>query len=433
MGDNVDKSDSESSLDSNGLSSAERRYLDMVEKGSFGQMQNSSSSSSSSSSQTIAMDKSIVRTRREKALAAETVADVLDNCEDNDIGDIIDESKLESAAAGWFEPLDIPKNFTSVNEIQQILAPLFQPNVSSTSMTQIKDNLWSLFCFLARDAVTIGEESSDSKEIYRQCNIHFCGLMSGSLKDASHFETNFYKYLPRGTLPENFVEWVEQQKSTKMSEAFLKINYIKSMDKIQQQELWFGKKIWTKGGEIKTFINTKVNGLWRNDLASGESPSGQLFALRSRCWPDEATKRSKNALAAYLKQHASSNKSTSELQNERYQRLLLKFDSSWYPTFWMTLVLCGKPAGRMGRLTLGGGRGVSRIDPGMFSGTEPEKEVEEVLRTVPFSRESLRTMRAHNINPAHPDAPIQLRQAKRSRGEMSGDSTDTSSVSARTR
>ena len=84
------------------------------------------------------MDKSIVRTRRGKALAIETAADALDNSEDNDIGDIIDESKLESAAAGWFEPLDIPKNFTSVNEIQQILAPLFQPNVSSTSMTQFK-------------------------------------------------------------------------------------------------------------------------------------------------------------------------------------------------------------------------------------------------------------------------------------------------------
>ena len=78
MDDNGDKSDSDTSLDSKGLSSAERRYLEMVEKSSFDQMQNSSSSSSSLSSQRTAIDKSIVRTRREKALAVETVADGVD-------------------------------------------------------------------------------------------------------------------------------------------------------------------------------------------------------------------------------------------------------------------------------------------------------------------------------------------------------------------
>ena len=48
MDDNGTISDSESSLDSKGLSSAERQYLDMVEKGALDSLQNLSSSSSSS-------------------------------------------------------------------------------------------------------------------------------------------------------------------------------------------------------------------------------------------------------------------------------------------------------------------------------------------------------------------------------------------------
>ena len=48
MDDNGPISDSESSLDSKGLSSAERQYLDMVEKGALDSLQNLSSSSSSS-------------------------------------------------------------------------------------------------------------------------------------------------------------------------------------------------------------------------------------------------------------------------------------------------------------------------------------------------------------------------------------------------
>ena len=98
MADKGTISDSDSSLDSKGLSSAERQYLDMVEKGAFDSLQNLSisSSSSSSSSQDINVGKLSIKTRKNKTESNAKIAELVGSVVETEEEDEIDESKLDS-------------------------------------------------------------------------------------------------------------------------------------------------------------------------------------------------------------------------------------------------------------------------------------------------------------------------------------------------
>ena len=58
----------------------------------------------------------------------------------------------------------------------------------------------------------------------------------------------------------------------------------------------------------------------------------------------------------------------SEKDQRHYRKLITNFDDEWFPKFWLTFVLCGKPCGDEMRRSLASGHALDRpSDRGLVS------------------------------------------------------------------
>jgi len=113
--------------------------------------------------------------------------------------------------------------------------------------------------------------------------------------------------------------------------------------------IYFGKQVMTKAEEVIKVIKNQVNALWipNHKLPSGNSPSGQLTALRERFWEVEALKRGREAQASFLHRSKDLPGTAEEKLRSRAEKMRTNMDPSWYPEWWLTFILCGKAAGNM--------------------------------------------------------------------------------------
>ena len=253
-------------------------------------------------------------------------------------------------------------------------------------------NLWALLCFLTYDSVLTMESKTDKKELWKLANAHFISLYTSTMGDMEYFQDNLLAWMPDHTLPGKhllnlqfnivdlllsaFLDVEIDKKRQKPQARFLKNTFLKGCSNEEILFLHFGNMVLRKAEEVVAEIKNRVNALWLppSRLPSGCSPSGQLTALRERFWMMEALKRARASQASFLYRNRDEEGTAAEKLRMRHENLEREVDPAWYPEWWLTFVLCGKPAMSRGRLSLNGCIGPDRDDKGMFATVEQGKQ-----------------------------------------------------------
>lgn len=155
------------------------------------------------------------------------------------------------------------------------------------------------------------------------------------------------------------------------------------------QKISFGEKVWKEANDFRNEINKFLNPLW-NDSAKESNKSGiasnsaRLLAIRKHCWPVDCEIRAVNTVKARL------NKVTPKKSFHRgdptCQQLVAEAIAKWtrggmpvhwYPQYWLTFILCGKPAGTHVKLSLNSGENPfdNKVDTAVKPATEILKDV----------------------------------------------------------
>jgi hypothetical protein len=81
-----------------------------------------------------------------------------------------------------------------------------------------------------------------------------------------------------------------------------------------------------------------------------------MHAIRERAWPKEAKKKSKKPGKVNKSQHPNwENMTLHEKREDLFAYWMALPDDDWYPDWWLTFLLCGKPAGSEMRPSLNSG------------------------------------------------------------------------------
>ena len=98
---------------------------------------------------------------------------------------------------------------------------------------------------------------------------------------------------------------IEKRRQKNPDKRLKKLSFMKGIEESEVLFIYFGKQVMTKAEEVIKVIKNQVNALWiaNHKLPSGNSPSGQLTALRERFWEVEAAKRARDAQASFLQRN----------------------------------------------------------------------------------------------------------------------------------
>jgi len=273
-------------------------------------------------------------------------------------GDSDDDEVEEDNIGDWKSPLSPDTDTPDVNDIEGFLACVNDKKMLST----VHQNLFTLMSFLALDACYFGEPIQDNGQLYENAYLKFMMVFNDSMLASSYWCENFYGFLPEGELP---LWWKTKiQKffhSRKIKKRFRSTTFCKGQPEEKIVLLFNGQTIYNKGKAAMREINNRVNNLWKDprDFPSGTTKAAVMHAIRERAWPKMAEKKSKKPGKTNRSQNPNwGNMTLHEKREDMFHYWLEHPDNDWYPDWWLTFLLCGKPAGSEARPSLNSGHSI---------------------------------------------------------------------------
>jgi hypothetical protein len=270
----------------------------------------------------------------------------------------------------------------------------------------VTQSLWSLFCILAYDALATNHARTSSWEAYLTMVAKFEQIIA-NLQHMSYYKTRLLDHLPDGDLPLETLTTFNEYKDSLPTKKFLK-DAAKHCDQPNVVQMaYFGNRIWNKADEVRRLINGNINPLWvqltRNKSGSGHNFNAVIEGIRLLTWPMECIirasnnarttmSRNKKAVSTSSSSSCQSSSSSSfadssnpfvgvasreasgraddevedlddihlpaykEVYANQYRKVFVKTKVDlYYPTYWITFLLLGRPAQKDGRPLLEAG------------------------------------------------------------------------------
>lgn len=218
-------------------------------------------------------------------------------------------------------------------------------------------NLYSLLCGLAMDAVSTQHEKMDAAELYLVI-FHQCEQAFKNLHIATQAQDLIFNHLPKSDhpskWPEDFAEWWETKTTTNPPPSLFnrEMKKYKNHNAETKQMAYFGFKAKEQFTSDRNYIRSHLNPKWipEQKIPSGKNVHGVLHAIRMSCLPILADIRAKHAVNNDLKKlPVDVDKTTARapLYEKRMKEYLAKLEetkSSFYPDCWMTFIYCALPS-----------------------------------------------------------------------------------------
>ena len=278
-------------------------------------------------------------------------------------------------------------------------------------MDFINQTLWSLFALMAFDSVASTMSRTNTWDANLLHVAKFEQLLT-NLRHMSHIKSNVLDHLPDNELPAFFFDFLLEIKDSKPSKKFTDDGMKISRDQQTIQISHFGSRIWNRADEVRRFINGNINPLWvvltKNKSGSGHNFNAVIEGIRRCTWPMEAIVRATNntktarsrirlslkknkakptdILSTYTKASTTSNPHD-DLDNQddtqplatgggggedqendkdmpdfkelyviNFKKVYNKVKiNSYYPSYWLSFLILGRAAGRLGRPPLEAG------------------------------------------------------------------------------
>jgi len=242
-----------------------------------------------------------------------------------------------------------------VNDIESFLAGIREKKMASV----VHQNLFSLLSFLALDACYFGENVQDNGQLYENIFSKFMMVFNDSMAASSYWCENFYCFLPEAEFPMWWKTKIQKFfHSRKIKKRFRSTTFCRGQQEDRIVMLFNGQTIYNKGKAVMREINNRVNNLWKDprEFPSGTTKAAVMHAIRERAWPKEAEKKSKKPGKLNKSQHPNwENLTLQQKREEIFAYWMAHPDDDWYPHWWLTFLLCGKPAGSEMRPSLNSG------------------------------------------------------------------------------
>jgi len=171
-------------------------------------------------------------------------------------------------------PLVLDRNIPEQDEVHRVLG-LIQIHSSRDVQSIINKNLWGLLCFMTYASVAGTEDDLDGVSQYRQANLDFTALFTGSLKEMEFFRANFFAHLSGGIFPPFFNAFVTAKRLVEGNAKFNKKKFVMAEDKVFRKYLFFGHVVL---GECVASMEPMLPG------APIMAYSRSIWALRSPVW-----------------------------------------------------------------------------------------------------------------------------------------------------
>ena len=279
----------------------------------------------------------------------------------------------------------------------------------------LNQTLWSLFSVMAYDSVATCMSRTNSWE----ANILHVSKFEDILLNLCHmayFKERLLAWLPNMELPTCFYDFLVDIRETKPSKKFIEDGKKITRDEDVIQISYFGSRIWNRCEEVRRLINGNLNPLWivltRTKSGSGHNNNAVIEGIRRCTWPMEAISRAQTNTKTQLcrlrnEAKKASKKPTDPIKNylnenddsqdeaavsgvgggggtaneeatiakdgkeqdpdetlpdfkmlyiSNFRKVFPKSKiASYYPTYWLTFMLLGRPAGKAGRPPLEAG------------------------------------------------------------------------------
>lgn len=271
---------------------------------------------------------------------------------------IVDEEDSEFCA------LEIPKNVSPVNELEEFFRKAFADDASKQRKQLAVNALFDVLCGQACNVIT--EECSQDRVIalYELAAQQFTATLESYPKKLYVID-NLMVYLPEQKFPDDLLTYLETMQSVIPPVSFWGRNTRAAVEKSdkQKQMTYFGSKVWKNHQECKRMVNNHLNSHWKSSNLdkSGVNESAVYLAIRQQIWRNglrpkavAAVENSLNYTKKKLKDGkiprvvttVDENVTKECLITREQDRLLAKgFDDSFYPREWAAFILLGKPAG----------------------------------------------------------------------------------------
>jgi hypothetical protein len=252
---------------------------------------------------------------------------------------------LEDIDSGFMEPLHIDWDILPVDEVAEFFRVLSGGvDAGDKDMAKtINVNLWALCCCIARDCVTVSEESMRANDRDMVCDGYFKDAVA-NLKLKIQFRDFLFKYCG-GSWPSGFLDFLEDKEiketsaeniissppakranirkpintgkgnlteaeKSELSKKFTKsqVRAVKKAAKLAaeptanlgfeaQKKIAFGKKIWDASAAYRSNINQQMNPKWvESENAAGRSGvasnTARFLAIRQAWFPMDCKIRS---------------------------------------------------------------------------------------------------------------------------------------------
>lgn len=257
---------------------------------------------------------------------------------------------IEEAPTDVYSKIDIPasEEFIHVDQMELMWRKCPQKN--------IWQNIFSLICALAVDAVTTEHQRMDAAELYllifEQCEQAFENLHLSSIA-----QDIIFKFLPHGDeknqWPKEFCEWWKIKLRTPVPNGVLsrELKRYKSSSVDTQQMAYFGWKAKEQYTVDRSFVRSHLCPKWVDpcDIPSGKTVHGLLHAIRMSCIPIVAQARAKHLVQNDLRKVPLADRETvrEQLYQDRFNNALEKLEcckDSYFPDTWLTFMFCSLPS-----------------------------------------------------------------------------------------
>jgi len=248
----------------------------------------------------------------------------------------------------------------------------------------MNDNLWTLLCCSASENVTANDDRVKTHDYYVKLGENFRTALV-NLKKKDHLKTRLFTPLNcvtfegsqggKANWPGYFETFLEEKNQLHASAASLAkarstFATISAWSDQKVQNLVLGQDVKDTALNAASFINKHLVKAWDNGhpLTSGHTREQLLRAIRRSCVPIEAGRRAKNNSRVGRKRFKAKHgreMSPDELlgyyNKSRDAAAKRMGGEDWFPSVWMTFVLCSAPADDQYRFkTLNGGKAAVR-------------------------------------------------------------------------
>ncbi len=229
-----------------------------------------------------------------------------------------------------------------------------------------------------------------------------------NLSHMSYFKKRLLAYFPGNELPVYFFDFMVDIKEARPSKKFINDARKSTNEDVTIQLAYFGSRIWSRANEVRLTINGSMNPLWvqltKSKSGCGSNINAVIEGIRKCTWPIEAISRAVTNTRTQIsrskketKKHTSVDPNLSYINNHsdeeddevpeedntkflkekqgpraiktedsgsefnklyvsNFKKVFVKVKpSTYYPTYWLTFLLIGRPAGKDGRPPLEAG------------------------------------------------------------------------------